>query len=72
MCKVHHQYLFYSVAELYEYAMMPEHLGSHSLQPTYNTTITDKGCLSVSSGLRTGRSPKDKRILEDDTTRDVS
>ena len=58
-----------SVGELYEYAMKPEHLVSPDLtvQPT---TITDTGSLSCSSGSRTGRSPKDKRIVLDDETRD--
>ena len=58
-----------SVGELYEYALKPEHLVSPDLtvQPT---TITDTGAMSCSSGSRTGRSPKDKRIVLDDETRD--
>jgi phosphoenolpyruvate carboxykinase (ATP) len=59
-----------SVARLYEYAMMPEHL--HSVDPSVRqTTITDSGALSCSSGLRTGRSPNDKRFVYDDETRDT-
>jgi ATP-dependent phosphoenolpyruvate carboxykinase len=50
--------------------MMPEHLGSPDPN-IYNTTITETGAMSASSGLRTGRSPKDKRIVEDETTKDV-
>ena len=60
----------YSVAELYEYAMQPEHIGSTDPK-IYNTSITETGALSASSGFRTGRSPTDKRIVEDETTKDV-
>jgi phosphoenolpyruvate carboxykinase (ATP) len=50
--------------------MLPEHL--YSTDPNiYKTTITETGALSASSGLRTGRSPKDKRIVEDEITKDV-
>lgn len=60
----------YSVAELYEYALLPEHLTS--VDPhIYPTTIADNGALSVSSGQKTGRVPKDKRVVLDETTKDV-
>jgi len=63
--------LYDSVAELYEYAMQPEHL--KSVDPSiYATTIADSGALSVSSGSKTGRTPKDKRVVLDETTKDVS
>lgn len=62
--------MIFSVAELYEYAMMPEHIGSTDPK-IYNTTMTETGALSASSGFRTGRSPKDKRIVEDDATKKV-
>ena len=39
---------------------------------TGDSTITDTGALSASSGLRTGRSPKDKRVVLDDVTKDVT
>jgi phosphoenolpyruvate carboxykinase (ATP) len=59
-----------SVGRLYEYAMMDDHL--HSVDPSvHQSTITDSGALSCSSGLRTGRSPKDKRIVYDDETKDI-
>jgi ATP-dependent phosphoenolpyruvate carboxykinase len=60
----------YRVAELYEYALDPIHIGStdHTI---YNTTITDTGALSASSGKRTGRVPTQKRIVEDSVTKDV-
>jgi len=59
-----------TVAELYEYAMLPEHLGSTDPK-IFNTTITETGALCASSGFRTGRSPKDKRIVEDEITKDT-
>ncbi len=48
-----------SVARLYEEALKSEK-GSH---------ITNTGALAVRSGLKTGRSPKDKRIVEEETSR---
>jgi ATP-dependent phosphoenolpyruvate carboxykinase len=62
--------IFFSVGELYEYALLPEHLTSCESHIT-PTTIADTGALSVSSGLRNGRSPKDKRVVLDETTKDV-
>ena len=61
----------FSVAQIYEYAMLPEHMESPdpTVGPSY---ITETGALSCSSGLRTGRVPKDKRIVEDAETKDVS
>jgi ATP-dependent phosphoenolpyruvate carboxykinase len=50
--------------------MLPEHIGSCDPN-VFQTTITDTGALSCSSGLRTGRSPKDKRVVLDETTKDV-
>jgi len=59
------------VAECYEYAMKPEH--QWSPDPTVGpNTITETGALCVSSGSKTGRVPKEKRIVLDDTTKDVS
>ena len=58
------------MAELYEYALLPEHLGSPDPN-IYNTTITDTGALNVSSGHRTGRVPKEKRVVEDEVTKNV-
>ena len=63
--------LLSSVAELYEYAMLPEHMSSPD--PTVGSnSITETGALCISSGSKTGRVPKQKRIVEDDITRDVS
>ena len=58
------------MAELYEYALQPEHISS--INPhVYNTTISDTGALSVSSGQKTGRTPKEKRIVIDESTKNV-
>lgn len=51
--------------------MQPHH--RHSIDPnTLDTTITDTGALCAYSGLRTGRSPTDKRTVLDEVTKDVS
>ena len=50
----------YSPALLYEHAMRYEP-GSH---------IVSSGALAVSSGKKTGRSPKDKRIVDEAMSRD--
>jgi phosphoenolpyruvate carboxykinase (ATP) len=58
-----------SVAELYEYALKPEHM--ESPDPTVGeTTITTTGALSCSSGSKMGRVPTEKRIVEDEMTKD--
>ncbi len=49
-----------SAAKLYEYALTFEE----------GSAITAQGALTVRSGDKTGRSPGDKRIVEDDQTRD--
>lgn len=49
-----------SPAELYEQAIKYEH-GSY---------ITSSGALATLSGAKTGRSPRDKRVVRDDTTED--
>eukprot|EP00347_Sterkiella_histriomuscorum_P018324 403345940 len=59
-----------TVAELYEYALQPEHIAS--IHPAVTpTTIAYNGALSVSSGLKTGRTPKEKRVVLDNTTKDT-
>ena len=52
--------------------MMPEHKASITDPTVFDTTITDTGALAVSSGSKTGRTPKEKRVVLDDLTRDVS
>lgn len=57
---------------MYEYALLPVHRRSISDDKVTATTISSTGALSVASGEKTGRTPKDKRIVLDDTTKDVS
>ena len=52
--------------------MQPEHRRSVTDQSVTETTITYTGALSVNSGKKTGRVPKEKRIVYDDLTKDVS
>ncbi|KAJ9442141.1 Phosphoenolpyruvate carboxykinase [Diplonema papillatum] len=47
-------------AKLYEYALKYEK----------GTIITDTGAMAAFSGLKTGRSPKDKRVVEEASTKD--
>ena len=51
--------------------MKPEHIGSPDTS-VLDTTITETGALACSSGTFTGRVPKDKRIVLDAETKDVS
>ena len=64
-------YLIFSVAECYEYAMLPEHMWSPDDTVGANS-ITETGALCISSGSKTGRVPKQKRIVLDGMTKDVS
>lgn len=59
------------MSELYEFALQPEHRRSNGDKLVFDTTITSTGALRVSSGAKTGRVPKDKRIVYDETTKDV-
>ena len=45
--------------------MFPEHRISYDPK-VHTTKITSTGALCAYSGERTGRSPKDKRIVKDD------
>jgi len=47
-------------SQLYEYALSEK-----------NTFITSSGALSTQSGIKTGRSPKDKRVVYDKETKDI-
>ena len=51
--------------------MLPEHMNSPDPSVGPNS-ITSTGALCISSGAKTGRVPLQKRIVEDDITRDVS
>ena len=59
------------MAELYEYAMLPEHMWSPD-ETVGPNSITETGALCISSGSKTGRVPKQKRIVEDELTKGVS
>lgn len=59
----------YSVAEIYEYSMLPELRKSHDPR-VRETCISSTGALVNFSGERTGRSPKDKRVVYDELTQD--
>jgi len=48
------------IDELYEYALQEE-----------GTFITNQGALAAYSGIKTGRSPKDKHIVYDELTKDI-
>lgn len=50
--------------------MLPDHM--YSPDPSVGpSSITETGALACSSGTRTGRVPKDKRIVLDDETKDT-
>ena len=56
-----------TVAELYEYAMMPEH--KHNFNPQVRDSwLTQTGAMVAYSGKRTGRVPKEKRVVCDKIT----
>lgn len=58
-----------TVAEIYEYALHPQF--KKSFDPTVrDTALNSTGALVNYSGLRTGRSPKDKRTVKDAETAD--
>jgi len=59
-----------TISCLYEWAMQPEHRTSAGDETVYESTITDTGALCVSSGKKTGRVPKEKRIVLDEVTKD--
>lgn len=58
-----------SIAELYEYALLPK-LKSNVDPQILETHLSSTGALVNYSGPRTGRSPKDKRTVIDDITKD--
>jgi phosphoenolpyruvate carboxykinase (ATP) len=54
-----------SYEELYQAEM------SHKNKGYEKGTLTTSGCVSVSTGIFTGRSPKDRYIVKDDITKDT-
>jgi len=51
--------------------MLKEHKSSPGDPTVFDTTITDTGALATYSGLKTGRSPKEKRVVLDKKTKDT-
>lgn len=56
-----------TVPEIYEYAVKNPRAAEFS---TLDTLVSSTGALCAYSGLRHGRSPKDKRVVLDDLTKD--
>lgn len=54
-----------------DYATLFQKETDPSLQGFERGTLTDSGAIAVDTGIFTGRSPKDKYIVRDDTTRDT-
>ena len=50
--------------------LCPAKLYEHALKES-NTIITSSGALAAFSGRKTGRSPKDKRVVYDNNTKDI-
>lgn len=67
------QYGITEVAEIY-YNLSYEELKEHELNPDLSGydkgTMTNLGAVAVDTGIYTGRSPKDKYIVEDESSRD--
>ena len=53
------------------YDLLFEEETRDDLQGYEKGTVTDLGAVAVDTGIFTGRSPKDKYIVRDDTTRDT-
>lgn len=49
--------------------MNPATLYEEALKYEEGTAITSSGALATSSGAKTGRSPRDKRIVDEESTR---
>ena len=54
-----------SYEELYQAEVSPENQGFEKAE------LTESGAVSVKTGIFTGRSPKDRYIVQDDVTRDT-
>ena len=68
------QYGIHDVTEIYynpSYELLFTHETDASLSGHERATITESGAVSVNTGEFTGRSPKDKYLVKDDTTRDT-
>lgn len=54
-------FFFFCCVELYE----------HAIKYEKGSFITSSGALATLSGAKTGRSPRDKRVVKDETTDDL-
>jgi len=57
-----------TVAEVFR-NLAPSALYEHAIRFEKDATIAENGALVAYSGLKTGRSPKDKRVVENPATR---
>ena len=68
------KYDIHDVAKIYynpSYELLFAHETAPSLSGHERATVTESGAVSVNTGEFTGRSPKDKYLVKDDTTRDT-
>lgn len=68
------KYDIHEIAEIYynpSYELLFAHETAPSLSGHERATVTESGAVSVNTGEFTGRSPKDKYLVKDDTTRDT-
>ena len=68
------QYDIHDVTEIYynlSYELLFTRETDTSLSDHERATITESEAVSVNTGEFTGRSPKDKYLVKDDTTRDT-
>ncbi|MBT4256904.1 MAG: phosphoenolpyruvate carboxykinase (ATP), partial [Gammaproteobacteria bacterium] len=68
------QYGINNVDEVFynpSYELLFEHETNPDLEGYEQGKLTDSGAIAVDTGIFTGRSPKDKYIVRDDTSRDT-
>ena len=68
------QYGINDVAEIYynpSFEFLFEQETSSTLEGYEKGTVTQSGAVAVDTGIFTGRSPKDKYIVRDDTSKDT-
>ncbi|BAF26221.1 phosphoenolpyruvate carboxykinase (ATP) 1 [Oryza sativa Japonica Group] len=53
------------------YNLSPSELYEHAIKYEKGSFITSSGALATLSGAKTGRSPRDKRVVKDETTDDL-
>ena len=68
------QYGITDVSKIYynpSYELLFKHETDPALEGYERAIVTESGAVSVNTGVFTGRSPKDKYLVKDDTTRDT-